>query len=347
VSNQNPLWYTTRASGTVSLVLLTAVIVLGILVSIRWNNGQWSNYLVQAAHRYLSLMALVFLALHISTAVIDPFAHLKITDAIVPFSSSYRSFWLGLGVVAVDILIALVVTSLLRGRIGFRFWRVFHWLAYACWPIALLHGMGTGTDTRTLWGLGLDVVCVAAVLCAIGVRIAYQQHRSVANGVLIPLVGVGTIWLAVWAISGPLQDGWARAAGTPTNLLAASSAGTSSSNPSTSVSPSPSSSSATVPVGLRDQLQGSQGQTSGGLAELQLSDTTNPGISVTLSDPGDGSGNLLFALINNGATVCSATVPGSSDRISVPCHGVTVSLRIGTADNGGVVGTLTTTAGGA
>ena len=114
----NPLWYATRAAGMVSILLFTAVVVLGILVSIQWNNSKWSSYIMQAIHRYVSLLALVFLGLHIGTALLDPFATLSVTNALIPFSASYRQFWLGLGVVALDIFIAVAVTSLVRARIG-------------------------------------------------------------------------------------------------------------------------------------------------------------------------------------------------------------------------------------
>jgi len=348
VSSTNPLWYTTRASGIVSLVLFTAVVVLGILVSIQWTNERWSSYLLQAMHRYISLLALVFLGLHIITAVIDPFAHLSVTDALVPFTSSYRPFWLGLGVVAVDIFIAVAVTSLLRVRIGFRLWRVVHWLAYASWPIALVHGMGTGTDTRTFWGLGVDAICVSTVLVAVGIRIVNRSHRSFPGAIFVPVVGIAAVWLGVWAVTGPLDAGWARAAGTPASLLASSTSSPASSTPTPGAAASPSASPATasIPVGLVDRLQGVQGQNSAGLGEVKFSDATNPSITITLTDPGDGSGNLLFALTDNGSTVCSSTVDGQSTRISAQCNGITVSLRIGTGDDGSIRGVLTTSAGG-
>jgi sulfoxide reductase heme-binding subunit YedZ len=348
VTTTNPLWYTTRASGIVSLVLFTAVVVLGILVSVQWTNERWSSYLLQAMHRYISLLALVFLALHIVTAVIDPFAHLAVTDALVPFTSSYRPFWLGLGVVAVDIFIAVVVTSLLRARIGFMLWRVLHWLAYASWPIALVHGMGTGTDTRTFWGLGVDAICVSSVLVAVCIRVINRSHRSLPGAVFAPVVGIAMVWLGVWAVSGPLQTGWARVAGTPASLLASSTAKSTSAAPPSGVAASPSASPATasLPAGLNDELQGVQGQNNAGFGEVQFSDATNPSIGVTLSDPGDGSGNLLFTLSNHGSTLCSGTVSGQSERIATQCNGITVSLRIRGGDGGSIRAVLTTSAGG-
>jgi sulfoxide reductase heme-binding subunit YedZ len=166
------LWYATRGAGAVSLVLLTGVVVLGILSALRWGSKAWPRFLTSGLHRNLALLSIVFLGLHIVTAVADPFTSLGWKAALVPFSSSYRPFWLGLGVVALDLLLALVITSLVRHLIGHRSWRFIHWQAYACWPIAVVHGIGTGSDTAQAWMLALDFVCVGAVLVAITGRVA-------------------------------------------------------------------------------------------------------------------------------------------------------------------------------
>ncbi|HEY2703353.1 MAG TPA: ferric reductase-like transmembrane domain-containing protein [Candidatus Dormibacteraeota bacterium] len=164
--NTTLLWYTTRAAGVVSMVLLSGVIALGMLTRARAGGPRWPRFLTAALHRDLSLMALVFLALHIVTAVVDPYTHLGIVAATVPFGSSYRTLWLGLGVIAIDLMLAVAATSLLRSVIGHRAWRAIHWLAYGCWPVAVLHGLGTGTDAGSLWMSGITVVCVAGVLAA-------------------------------------------------------------------------------------------------------------------------------------------------------------------------------------
>src|SRR6202165_240143 len=116
------LWYTTRGAGAVSLVLLSAVVVLGILSVLRVQTAGWPRFLTVGLHRNLALITLVFLALHIVTAVVDPFTHLGWLTAVVPFSSYYRTIWLGLGTIAFELLLAIVVTSLLRGLIGEAAW---------------------------------------------------------------------------------------------------------------------------------------------------------------------------------------------------------------------------------
>jgi methionine sulfoxide reductase heme-binding subunit len=161
------LWYATRGAGIVSLVLLTGVVALGIVSAMRWQSASWPRFLTTGLHRNLALTTLVFLALHIVTAVIDPFTALGWNAALIPFSSSYRRLWLGLGVVALYLMLAIIVTSLLRPLFGYHTWRAIHWLTYAMWPLALIHTIGTGTDPGFAWMIAVEVVCIAGVVAAI------------------------------------------------------------------------------------------------------------------------------------------------------------------------------------
>ena len=174
------LWYITRGAGAVSLVLLSAVVVLGVMSSLRFEVPSWPRFLTTGLHRNLSLTAVLFLALHIVTAVVDPFTHLGWLAAVVPFSSYYRTFWLGLGVIAFELLLAITVTSLVRGLIGLSAWRAIHWLSYASWPIAVLHGFGTGTDTLSTWMLAIDGVCITAVAGSVAARLMFRSPDPLA-----------------------------------------------------------------------------------------------------------------------------------------------------------------------
>jgi sulfoxide reductase heme-binding subunit YedZ len=166
------LWYSSRATGLVSLLLLTATVVLGALNTGRLSSSGWPRFVVAAVHRNLSLIALAFLVVHVATAVIDPYAGIGWLDAVVPFGSVYRPLWLGLGAVAGDLFLAVLATSLLRLRLGLRLWRLVHWASYACWPVAVLHGLGTGTtDRHTTWVIALDVCSALAVTGAIAWRL--------------------------------------------------------------------------------------------------------------------------------------------------------------------------------
>lgn len=164
--NDTLLWYTTRGAGVVSLVMLSATVVLGLLARSRVEGPGWPRFLTATVHGDLALLSLVFLGLHIVTAVVDPFTHLGIVAAVVPFGSYYRTAWLGLGTLAFELLLAVSITSGLRHLIGARAWRAVHWLSYAAWPVAVLHGFGTGTDAQSWWMLSVTVVCVISVSAA-------------------------------------------------------------------------------------------------------------------------------------------------------------------------------------
>lgn len=215
-------WYLARGTGAVALLLLTASVVLGVLGSLRFSAGaRWPRFAIDTLHRDVSLLVLVLLVVHIVTSVLDGFTSIKLTDAVIPFVSSYRPLWLGLGALSFDILLALVLTSVIRRRLGYRTWRAVHWLAYASWPVAVLHGLGTGSDTKVWWMLALTALCVVAVLVAVWTRIARAQPQD--ERLRVPAVALSiaiAVGLAVLTLAGPLQPGWARRAGTPEALLA-------------------------------------------------------------------------------------------------------------------------------
>jgi predicted ferric reductase len=213
-------WYLTRASGTVALLLLSGAIVLGVVDVRRWSTPRWPRFIVDSLHRNVSLLAMVFLAVHILTSVLDSFAPISLLDAFVPFTGSYRPFWLGLGAAAFDLLLAVTITSLLRQRMGYEAWRAVHWLTYASWPIALLHGLGTGSDIKSTWMLAITLACLAAVLAAVLVRTiaAWRQYPDRSRTALAA-TGIFTLALVLWLPSGPLGSEWARRSGTPSALL--------------------------------------------------------------------------------------------------------------------------------
>jgi sulfoxide reductase heme-binding subunit YedZ len=214
------LWYVTRASGVVALMLLTAAVVLGVISALRWSSERWPRFAITDAHRNLTLLSIVFTVIHVVTTVADGYAPISLVDAVVPFLSPYRPLWLGLGTVAFDLLLALVVTSLLRGSIPANLWRGLHWLAYAAWPVALLHSLGTGSDARTGWLQGLGIASLVTVALAVLARIALGGGLARARlGGAAAAVAVPVAVLA-WYQSGPLRPGWAKRSGTPGSILA-------------------------------------------------------------------------------------------------------------------------------
>jgi sulfoxide reductase heme-binding subunit YedZ len=164
-------WYVSRATGVVSLVLLTAVMVIGILVNRQGRLPGLPRFAVTNLHRNLSLMAVVFIVIHVVTAVLDGYVSIPLISGVIPFTSGYEGFWLGLGAISLDLMLALIVTSLIRGRLSRRVWKAVHWLAYASWPVAFAHSIGSSSDLQGGLLLGLAVLCAAALAATLTWRL--------------------------------------------------------------------------------------------------------------------------------------------------------------------------------
>jgi methionine sulfoxide reductase heme-binding subunit len=220
-------WYLTRSTGVVGLLLLTLAVALGVVDVRRWSTPRWPRFALDTLHRNVSLLAIAFLAVHVLTSVIDSFAPISLLDAVIPFAGSYRPFWLGLGALSLDLLLAVTLSSLLRRRLGFAAWRAIHWLAYASWPIALLHSFGTGSDAKSGWLLTLSIVCLLVVLAAVLARaLAGAPEHLRARIAALGGAGAFSLFLLLWLPGGPLGSEWARRSGTPSSLLAHSHGGT-------------------------------------------------------------------------------------------------------------------------
>jgi methionine sulfoxide reductase heme-binding subunit len=337
-SGPTALWYAARSSGYVSLLLLTAILVLGIVTTMRWNHREWPRFLTQALHRNLSLMVLVFLAIHILTSIIDPFAGIAALNTVAPFTGSYRPVWLGLGVLSMELLVALTVTSLLRQRISFRLWRAVHWAAYACWPLALLHTLGTGSDVRSAWAVVLGLGSVGAVVIALGWRLTSQRPRLPATARVAALIATAaaTIALLGFAAAGPLHSGWAKAAGTPARLLVAPSPAPTSATPTATPAPA-------LAAGLNDQLTGTVVQ-NGPSVRVTLTDSRDPQLRITIVVVGQAATGQL-TITENGGTVCSATAAVTQDVLAT-CGQTAVDLSLSQQSDGTLAGQMVTQAAG-
>lgn len=173
-------WYITRASGVVALILLTATMVLGLTTTTRARSRNWPGFARQELHRRISMLSVVFVAIHVLTSVLDTYVHIGWLAIVVPFISPYSPFWVGVGAVALDLMIAVFVSSLLRARIKPGTWRALHWLAYGCWPVALAHTFGMGTDAGEHWVIALGAVCVLSVGTALLLRVRAAAKQATA-----------------------------------------------------------------------------------------------------------------------------------------------------------------------
>jgi len=173
------LWFLSRSSGVVAVVLLTASMVLGIATAGRAGGRLLPRAAVLRLHRNLALLTVVFVFAHVATAIADGYVDLSVIDSVWPFGSGFDPLWIGLGALATDLMVAMVVTSLLRDRMSPTLWRAIHLSAYGMWPIALLHGWGTsGGDSSRTWMVAVNLACIAVVVVAVGWRLLRRPHHD-------------------------------------------------------------------------------------------------------------------------------------------------------------------------
>lgn len=197
---------------------MTVVLIFGI---VRAALPSTNPVLTEGAHINIALLTVAFAGLHILAALLDPFARLGPIDSLVPFVSAYRGTWLGLGVISGYLYIAAVLLSWPARRLSRPVWLWLHRANYAAWLLALVHSLGTGSDARNRVFFLLNVAAVGIALAVfLGVRVAEAWNRLPPLWAAVAVVAVATVLvLAIWASHGPLQEGWARSAGTPPDLL--------------------------------------------------------------------------------------------------------------------------------
>lgn len=217
------LWWLNRSTGLVLLILLTLVVLLGIVSTGRWLPFKLPAFVSNELHRNVALLTIALLVVHIATAVLDDYVNISPVDALVPFIGDYRPVWLGLGTLAIDLGIASLIAIALRRRLPERAWRAVHAIAYLAWLSAVLHGLGTGTDTKTPWVMWTYAVCVLLVVAAAAGRVAALTPRSQGPRI-VALVGLAIVpaLIAMWAVRGPLAPGWSSKAQAPESSTAAS-----------------------------------------------------------------------------------------------------------------------------
>lgn len=344
------LWYLTRATGAVSLVLLTVSLALGIANVGRLQRPGWPRFVVEGVHRNVSLLAIVVLAVHIVTSLLDPFAGIRLIDAFIPFTGSYRPIWLGLGAFASDLLLAVAITSMVRRRLGHAIWRATHWLAYLCWPVAVMHTVGTGSDVKQLWLLALTAACIVTVIVAVWVRIGvgWPVQRRLRAGAVAASIALPAAFVA-WMPGGPLGKDWARRAGTPAAILAKASGASVSSTSSTTIG--------SFQAAVTGTL--SQSAAAGGQVAIDIS-LSAPGAPLTqlhvqIVGPQTSGGGVQMS--SSAVTAGTAANPGRFSGAVTSLSGTSIVAAVGSttqsltialalqinAQTGAVAGTLTVT----
>ncbi|HEV2370854.1 MAG TPA: ferric reductase-like transmembrane domain-containing protein [Streptosporangiaceae bacterium] len=177
------LWFVSRASGLALLAAFSALVVLGVAARLGSAPRRWPRFAVVEVHRSLALFSVAFLVLHVVTALLDPYVTIGWAATVVPFLSPYRTAATGLGTLGTDLGAAVLVTSLVRQRLGYRAWRAVHWLAYLAWPVAFVHSLTAGNDLRVWWAALVEWGCAAAVATALlaGILTAVRGQQSPAD----------------------------------------------------------------------------------------------------------------------------------------------------------------------
>lgn len=197
-------WYAARAAGIVAYVLLSGVVLLGLTMAGKRTLKRWPQFALEDVHRFGGLLVGAFVAIHVATIAVDAWLPFSIPALIVPLLSRYRPLWVGLGIAAAELLLALAVTNHYRRRLPYRFWRRAHYLNFAVWSAATMHGIGSGTDRSSPWLLALYALAVSAVAAAIAWRFLRLRAPWLIRG-LAPAAALAVVALVVGLGAGPLR----------------------------------------------------------------------------------------------------------------------------------------------
>jgi sulfoxide reductase heme-binding subunit YedZ len=167
-------WYIARSSGIVAYLLLSSSVVLGALMAGRARFA-WPRFAVEEVHRFLALLAGAFIVVHASALLLDTVVPISLKQELVPFSSPYRPFAVGLGVLAAELAAAVGITNLFRSRLPHKVWRRAHYLTIAVWGLATTHGFLAGTDRLDPWFAGIAAATVTSVAMVMFTR--FSAHR--------------------------------------------------------------------------------------------------------------------------------------------------------------------------
>jgi methionine sulfoxide reductase heme-binding subunit len=197
-------WYTARAAGVIAYLLVSFVVVLGTTMAGKATLRRWPQFALEEVHRFTGLLVGAFVTIHVVTIAIDSWLPFSVASLAIPLLDRYRPVWVALGIVAAELLLALAVTNHYRRRLPYRFWRRVHYLNFAVWGAATLHGIGSGTDRSAPWLLAVYSLAVAAVAIALSVRLL-RRRMQVMRVAAAAAAAVAGVALVVGLASGPLR----------------------------------------------------------------------------------------------------------------------------------------------
>jgi methionine sulfoxide reductase heme-binding subunit len=199
LSSSPAIWYAARASGVAAYVVLSVVVSFGLALGGKAQSRRWPRFSVEDVHRFGGLLVGSLIGVHVLAIAVDSFLPFSLSQLLVPFTSSYRPLWTGLGIAAAELLLALAITNRYRRRLPHRFWRTAHYLNFAVWAFASLHGLMAGTDRGAPWLAILYGLSVASVLMLLlwrfgsSVRAPRIATAGAMTAVALPLLIIGPL----------------------------------------------------------------------------------------------------------------------------------------------------------
>ena len=206
---QTVTWDVARAGGFTAFGLLTLSVAIGLALTLHWQSSRWPRLINSELHNFVTLLALIFTGVHVLAVWIDPFTNFGWNEVFIPFVSHYRPLWMAFGIVALYLGIAIGISTWLRPHIGYKWWRRLHVLTLLLYGLVVVHGIATGSDTRTWWGAAIYVLSILLVGIPLLIRLYKPAHpQSRAHPVLATAVVGAVLVGTVWALLGPFQPGW-------------------------------------------------------------------------------------------------------------------------------------------
>lgn len=323
----SPLWYISRSAGFVGLVLLGIIGILGVITAGNLNFRRGARFMAPEIHRSLSLLALVVLAIHVGAAVLDKYSHIGLKDVFIPFMAQYRPIWVGLGAIAIDLGLAVVITSLLRVKMGYKSWKLVHWASYPIFGLSIIHGLGTGSDSSMLFAKVIYLLIGLSLVAAILIRLLSSKEQIASRRFILFGTSFAVPLLIIsWAFVGPFTPTWPhRAQGGLSQAVNRSGSVAAISG----VKGSSASTTSTIP-----KLQISSGYSSGWSGQLDESPANSQGeIALRLFGPLTASPAYKLSIVligfpqDGGVSMASSIVEVAADNGSVLYKGSVTSLN--------------------
>lgn len=333
----SPLWYISRSAGYVGLILLALIGVLGIMTAGDIRLARGNKFVTPELHRSLSLLAIVVLAIHVGAAIADKYSFIGFKDVFLPFTATYRPVWIGIGAIAVDLGIAVVITSLLRVKMGYRSWKLIHWASYPIFGLSIIHGLGSGTDSALWFSKFVYLVVGGVFILAIIARLVSLTNLNLGKQVAFFGMSFAVpVAIVAWAVSGPLASNWPKRAQvglSQTILTSAQVTSSPSTTPfkATSSTPGPLKISSNYTSNWSGSIDQSPSNSQGEIALRLLGMLSgSPGYELSIvlfGIPSDGGVSMISSLVEIASTSGSVVYKGSVTSLS----GTTIISQVANA----------------